>query len=110
MKKRTVQQTSVDAYLSILDTLSESQGAVYEYLAKNGPASNFTIAKGLKKPINRITPRTNELVEQKLVVAVGKSLQSETGRKVIIWDINRKEEEPQRFKVVSSILSSIFGK
>ena len=105
MKKHAAQQTSKDALDSILDTLSESQADVYNFLLKHGPASNYTIAKALEKPINRVTPRTNELVKERLVVAVTKAIQPETNRKVILWDINNEvPPDKGRFQFITSLL------
>ena len=63
-----MQQTSISAYHDIKETLGERQIAVYECLKDLESANNNIIARKLKLPINRITPRVHELRERGLVV------------------------------------------
>lgn len=80
------QQTSIEAYHE-LQKLPEKRRAVYDVIEKLGEACNLDIAYELRWPINRITPRTNELVALGLVEEAKKAVTPRTGRKVIYWKI-----------------------
>jgi hypothetical protein len=79
-----VQQTSAEAY-HLIRNLGSRQRDVYTAIDINGPVCNLHIAKILGKPINQITPRTNELVQMGLVYEAYKETIEETGRKSIFW-------------------------
>lgn len=59
-----VQQTSIDAFHES-NTIGSNQQKVYEVIKTLGPCCNLDIAYCLRIPINRITPRTNELVKKR---------------------------------------------
>lgn len=77
-----ITDTSLDAYFSIetkyevtirrriMDLLSESPA----------PLNNREIGKLLKLPINTVTGRINEMLNEGLVVRTGKARDEETGR------------------------------
>ena len=62
-----VRATSREAYYALED-LGQRQQAVYHTIRGKGTACNLDIAYILHQPINRITPRTNELVQAGLIV------------------------------------------
>ena len=60
---------------------------VYDAIKEVGPITNREIAAYLKQPINRITGRVNELVEDNKVEEAGKKYDKETNRTVMTWQI-----------------------
>lgn len=54
-------QTSLEAFKSIQDKLTERQSDVLEAIEEIAPATNNMIAEHLGWTINRITPRVKEL-------------------------------------------------
>jgi len=84
---RGIQQTSLDAYESIVHELGDRQLQVYNALKTLGPSTNKMISAHLKLPINSITPRMLELREMKLV---GVAFVSKDGaRNAVFWKIIR---------------------
>ena len=83
------QQTSIESYIELKNsgTLGERQLAVYNSIKKQGDASNLDIAYDLQLPINRITPRTNELVKKGKVCISRKATSGRTGKRVIFWKV-----------------------
>lgn len=77
-------KTSLDSYSKIKPTLKSRQAQVLKIL-KNQDLSNRQISEKLKLPINRITPRTNELVKRGLVYCCGKSFDKVTKKTVMVW-------------------------
>lgn len=84
-----IQQTSFQAFIDLQDsgTLGHKQNAVLSAIYDLGEATNLDIAYYLKWPINRITPRTNELVKADKVEMAKKDIDKHTGKKVIYWKI-----------------------
>lgn len=84
-----MQTTSLLAYQELQDggTLGQKQTMVYNAIKELGQASNLDIAYYLQLPINRITPRTNELVKKDKVEIAKKDLDKHTGKKVIYWKV-----------------------
>ena len=63
-----MKQTSIQAfYQEIKPTLGQRQEQVFKAIKSLKGATNTEIARHLNKPINTITPRTNELVKMKQV-------------------------------------------
>lgn len=81
-----VRKTSLDAYRQ-LEGLSVKRKKVFETIKELGMACNLDIAYKLQWPINRVTPRTNELVKMKMVTEAKRDVTSRTGRKVIFWKV-----------------------
>lgn len=81
-----IQQTSFQAFLDLRDsgTIGAKQYQVLSVLEEFGPACNYQIAQALGWEVNRVTPRTNELVKLGKVELYKKDL-GPTGRKVIFW-------------------------
>lgn len=84
-----LQQTSLLAYLEIKTKLGEKQQRVLETLKELGEATNSELAEQLGWSINRVTPRTNELVKAYKVTQAGKRNCNITGKKCIAWRINQ---------------------
>lgn len=84
-----IQQTSFEAFLQLNEsgTLGAKQYQVYKAIESLGIASNLDIAYELQWPINRVTPRTNELVKSGRVEIATKDIDKHTGKKVIFWRI-----------------------
>jgi len=82
-----VRDTSILAYTDIKPELGDRQQKVYDAIKKLGCPTNLEISKYLKIPINSITPRTNELVEQGLVVLCEKRPCTFTGRTCCSWRV-----------------------
>ena len=62
-------QTSLDAYNSLsCESVNDSQALILAIIRSNRNLTNTEIADKLGLPINRVTPRTNELVKLGLVV------------------------------------------
>ena len=80
------QQTSIEAFHE-LERLPEKRRVVYEAIRAMKEACNLDVAYYLRIPINRVTPRTNELVKLGLVEEAKKDISSRTGKRVIFWRI-----------------------
>lgn len=80
-----IQDTSLDAYNSIVENLGPRQQIIFEAL-RNNPASNKTLAKRLGLEINQVTPRTLELRKKGLV----KKMYSEEqdGHYATVWGVS----------------------
>ncbi len=104
-----VQNTSVQAYWNIEEDLGERQALVYNTI-KNSPRSltNTEIAKILNIPINTVTPRTNELVMQKLVEEKEKRKCDVTGRLAITWGIGN--DQPKKECLTHTQYSNVIKK
>jgi len=82
-----LQTTSLFAYQQIKQTLGERQRAVLDELAKHTDMTNGELAAALGWSINRVTPRTNELVKQGRVAEACRRADKVTGRTCIAWRI-----------------------
>jgi len=81
-----IQQTSLESYSAILPTLSERQQIIFEVIQRHPGMSNHDIARYLDWEINCVTPRVNELREQRVVGLHGEKIDRITGRKVLTWE------------------------
>lgn len=90
-----IQQTSFQAFLDLKKsgTLGKKQSSVYQAIEKLREASNLDVAYYLKWSINRVTPRTNELVKKGVVEIAKKDIDRHTGKKVIFWRIKNINHE-----------------
>ena len=77
-------KTSSDAFQKIKPTLQARQDQVFKILKKIN-LSNRQISELLELPINRITPRTNELVKRGMVYCCGRTYDKVTGKTVMVW-------------------------
>jgi transcription initiation factor IIE alpha subunit len=84
-------QTSYPAYQEAQKNLGEKQLAVYKTILSQRVCNDRQIAEELRWPINRVTPRRNELVEAGYVIPAGLQLDRETGRKVNYWKIKQAQ-------------------
>lgn len=84
--KRLTRDTSRDAYHQ-LENLSEKRKKVFEAIKELEIACNLDVAYKLQWPINRVTPRTNELVKMKMVAEAKRDITPRTGKKVIFWKV-----------------------
>jgi predicted transcriptional regulator len=83
--------TSILAYESIIESLGKRQIEVLKVLKQIEPANNRIIAQSMRKPINTITPRVNELRKKGLIKAEPQFLFDEvTKRNTIAWRTNLK--------------------
>lgn len=84
-----IQQTSINAYKEIKKTnLNQRQQEVYQVLKESFfGLTNKLIAWHLDKPINEITPRTNELVKMGLVKASYKAIDRLSKKEAIFWEV-----------------------
>lgn len=89
--------TAVESYYSIIDKLPDKRKIVYEALLEIQPACNLDVSEHLNLPINRITPRMNELVNLEVVVESHRGLCARTGKRVIYWKVNREEKHEQGY-------------
>lgn len=81
-----VRDTSKEAYLEVAPELGQRQTLVLNTIRRaKRPVNNQEIADFLKKPINTITPRTNELVALDVVELAFKGIYPVTKRKVCYW-------------------------
>lgn len=84
--KTNVQQTSIDAYHGIND-MGQRQALVLYTIKELGKASDLDIANRLELPINRITPRRNELFAKGLIKEAKRDIHPFTGKRVIFWEV-----------------------
>jgi hypothetical protein len=87
--------TAVQTYHDIIDSLPDRRMVVYKALLELKTACNLDVADFLKLPINRVTPRMNELVKLEVVVEDHRGLCGTTNRRVIYWKVNRNETYEQ---------------
>lgn len=88
--------TAIQSFYSIKN-LPEKRRIVYEAIEHLGEACNLDIAYYLKIPINRVTPRTNELVKIGLVVEAKRDISQRTGKRVIFWKISEPQNQQSLF-------------
>lgn len=82
----SVRDTSVAAYKEVTPQLGDRQQLILNTIRRaKRPVNNQEIADFLRKPINTVTPRTNELVALEAVELAFKETYSKTGRKVYYW-------------------------
>jgi DNA-binding MarR family transcriptional regulator len=77
-------QTSLFAYEQAKDNLGEKQRQVLSAIRQIGKCTDKHIAAFLGWPINRVTPRRNELVESGHVIECG-VVKNEYNRPVTLW-------------------------
>ena len=82
-----VQQTSMEAFESMIPLLNERQSVVYDVIRDHPGMSNHDIARFLHWEINCVTPRVNELRELGVVVFHGTKVDRVTGRNVMCWRV-----------------------
>jgi len=100
LSKTNVQETSLEAYIEIVnESLNERQKAVMMIFYEN-PSMNFSnteLARELEVPINTVTPRVYELrgrgknnqyKGRPILVEAMKRICKVTGKRVIAWQIN----------------------
>ena len=90
-----IAQTSIESYHRISEhELSEQQQTVLIALSKTWPANNRMISEHLSStrerpyPINRVTPRINELRKKGVVSLYDKLVDPVTQRKTMFWKVN----------------------
>ena len=82
----SVRDTSMAAYKEVAPQLGEKQQLILNTIRRaKRPVNNQEIADFLRKPINTVTPRTNELVSLEVVELAFKETYPKTGRKVCYW-------------------------
>lgn len=91
-----MRNTSIEAYRE-LENIGQKQRAVYRAIEKLGAACNLDLAHHLSWDINRVTPRTGELVELGLVAESHRAVTPRTGRKVIYWKVKRELSQAELF-------------
>lgn len=86
-----ITDTSLDAYMSLdpMD-ISRSQAACLALIKKYPFISNRDIAKLLGWDINRVTPRTKELMDGGEIQRGGKKVDVLTNRAVYFWEVRKK--------------------
>jgi len=82
-----IQNTSRLAYSEISQDLGSRQAEVLEVIRSAKSITNTEISQKLGYSINRITPRTNELVKAGLVCEDEKRPCKITGRLAIAWKV-----------------------
>lgn len=80
-----LQQTSLEAYRSIVNDLSKKQAQVFRCFQGTQPLTDKELARILNWPINCITPRRGELAERQMIRPEGFTIDPGTGRKCIRW-------------------------
>jgi len=85
-----IRKTSLLGYAYAIETLGNRQLEVLKAIDKIEPCSDLDIAEYLKKPINTIVPRRNELVKKKLVYESHIGISKQTKRLVTFWQRIRK--------------------
>ena len=82
-----MQQTSIDVYHDIAQSLGDRQRLVYEAIRYLGCPTNLEISKFKKIPINQVTPRVYELREKGIVIQCEKRECSVSKRVVMSWRV-----------------------
>lgn len=82
-----IQQTSMEAYNSIIVELGDRQQVVYDTIVEGSGLCNHDIAWILGLEINQITPRVKELCDMGLVCQCGSKYDDNTGRHVMTWKV-----------------------
>lgn len=85
-----IQETSLLAYVEVLENISERQSHVYKILDEFGTLNNTMIAKKLNLPINCITGRTNELRRKGLIINIYKGTCPITKKRTLFWKVKHK--------------------
>ena len=93
-----IRKTSIEAYHTIKENglLSEKRQRVYEILFNHGPLIGAEVAEIYKRKFGRtaasetIRNRLTELRNAGVVSEVGRSIDSNTAMKVILWDVTDK--------------------
>ncbi|QDP44646.1 helix-turn-helix DNA binding domain protein [Mycobacterium phage NothingSpecial] len=83
----TVQETSREAYRSVLPELSERKQEVVNVITKYGPLCNRDISALTGRPINEITPTVLSLREDGVLTLSHKGIYELTGRRVMFWKV-----------------------
>lgn len=78
---------SLDAIVKVKPDLGDRQWQVFRVILTHGPITNAEIAKILNRPVNTITPRTNELVKRERVREAGKRMCSVTAFTATTWEV-----------------------
>ena len=93
-----VRETSIEAYNTIKENglLSERRWRVYDIVYTHGPIIGSMVADYYRKKYGRtsasetIRNRLTELRDMGSIKEIGKSLDHNTGMKVILWDVTAK--------------------
>jgi DNA-binding MarR family transcriptional regulator len=87
-----MQETSLESFKSIRQSLGKRQEEVIKALKELGYATNTMIARHLDLPINCVTGRTRELSKRNLVLESHTSWCPITKNRAIYWKLNEKED------------------
>ena len=84
-----IQDTSLEAFKSVIPHLGECQWQIYRHMRLNRHRdfTNKQLAYELGKPINTVTPRVLELRDMGLVV-FSKFVVQVNGRRARAWKVN----------------------
>jgi hypothetical protein len=77
--------TSLPAYQEAQKNINKKQQDVLHAIIKLGICSDHQIAEYLAWPINRVTPRRGELIENNRIQFAFRGKDFETGRTVNFW-------------------------
>ena len=80
-----IQETSLEAYRALQPELGSMQNMIYNILKTYPGLSNLDISRIIKKPINSVTPRVNELRKMGLVILSHHKKDRITRRRVMCW-------------------------
>lgn len=81
-----IQQTSIEAYKSLYDDLSNRQKIVYDVIDEYNNICNQDISMILGIPINCVTGRVKELRDIGFVCHAGFK-ENDNGRRVMVWKV-----------------------
>jgi len=82
-----IRKTSIEAYHSLLPSLSSRQSLVYNVIKMYPGSSNLDLCRIMDIPINSVTPRVKELRELGLVVCIGTKQDRVTKRSCMVWSV-----------------------
>jgi len=87
-QKWLLKQTSLNAYLELVEELGRRQRQVYNCLCHhiNG-LTRLELSEKLQKPINSICGRVNELLKMKLITEAGTKLNPYTNKQAMILKV-----------------------
>lgn len=85
-----IRQTSIMAYLEMIDKINYRQYQIICGLRHFGSANNTMIARYLNLPINCVTPRVRELYKKGLILIDEYNICPYTHKKTIFWKLSER--------------------
>jgi len=89
-----IHENSLDAYRSSELELSERAQAVFDWIKSNGKATDRQVARGMGfDHKSAVQPRISEMVDDGVLVEVGKAQDPISGKSVRVVDVRREQTQ-----------------